>query len=467
MEDRLPVAAEGNYAVVGMADEGTLIPHASTLANLSRAAGHIGAKWDFVWDLREVTDRLYEDVRAAFTEMELLHADRKGGTRSSILCSPHNVQLIADALRIPQARLTVVRSKPIAGRPLPLLPFSEDDHQDLVSDAAIAQTSLEFLSSQAASQLLEEEQRFSSDKAIHQLIDRTHPYEEFDAFDEGYRLDKYELDLNELEVDWNEPEFDDTSAEPLDETYARLFEEMETQRAALLDRFLVESHVTPRMTEVGLFFDGRRFSAAAYHANATFGVEVGSELVQVRPGSLFLPRSNEFRSAIRELEFLLNFGTNEAQLEDLLKRHPLFLRGLNYRSVYHQVVLPRSDGKSLRPDIIAEPFDSDWADIVELKRADSPVLVGKNDRRALASAITSAPAQLREYSNWFDDRRAAENVERKYGFKCYKPRLMVIIGRDPTSFTTDEARRAMTAHSGLEVVTYDGLLRAARNHLLI
>ena len=85
----------------------------------------------------------------------------------------------------------------------------------------------------------------------------------------------------------------------------------------------------------------------------------------------------------------------------------------------------------------------------------------------MSAALTQAVAQLREYAAFFDDRRAAAQVEQKLGIRCYRPKLTVIIGRDPSRFSAEEQRRALTAHPDLRVVTYDNLLRAARTRLLL
>jgi antiviral defense system Shedu protein SduA len=121
----------------------------------------------------------------------------------------------------------------------------------------------------------------------------------------------------------------------------------------------------------------------------------------------------------------------------------------------------------LRPDLIVEPIGQQWADIVDFKRPLETIVVGSANRPRLASALSDAAAQLREYHAYFDDRRLASRIEEKLGIRCYKPRMVVIVGRDPNRFSAEQQRRALTAHPQLEVVTYDQLLRAAREQLLL
>jgi hypothetical protein len=85
----------------------------------------------------------------------------------------------------------------------------------------------------------------------------------------------------------------------------------------------------------------------------------------------------------------------------------------------------------------------------------------------LASGIHSVVRQLREYAAYFDDRRLAQAVEDRYGFRCHRPRLVAIVGRDPSGYSPDQIQRAMTTYPDIDVVTYDHLLRAAKNLLLL
>jgi hypothetical protein len=117
--------------------------------------------------------------------------------------------------------------------------------------------------------------------------------------------------------------------------------------------------------------------------------------------------------------------------------------------------------------VIAEPADSEWADIIDLKLPSERVLVGREGQASLAAGITRVARQLQEYAAYFDDRGLAREVETRYGFRCHKPRLVAIVGRDPTRYSAEERRRALTSYPDLEVVTYDALLRAARQRLLL
>jgi hypothetical protein len=248
-----------------------------------------------------------------------------------------------------------------------------------------------------------------------------------------------------------------------------LWEAIEDGRFATLRNFLESIAIHSTLVELALFADGDGITVVPYHAHSLHQVHSSADdLVLVRPGRVNRRYWRRFQRQLDELEALINAPrVKEREIEVLLLSNPLFLQGLNFRAVYPQVVLPRPDGTHLKPDLIVEPMESEWAEIVELKLPSQPILVGKDNRVSLAHGITSVASQLREYSAYFDDREVAARVERAYGFKCYKPRLVAVVGRDVSNAGDDEVRRAMTAHPDLEIVSYDQLLRAARNRLLL
>lgn len=77
-------------------------------------------------------------------------------------------------------------------------------------------------------------------------------------------------------------------------------------------------------------------------------------------------------------------------------------------------------------------------------------------------------AQLREYSAAFEDRKLARRVEEKYGVKCYRPKLVGIIGRDdPRNADPRELRRLQTSYNDTQILTFDQLHRIAKSRLLV
>lgn len=178
--------------------------------------------------------------------------------------------------------------------------------------------------------------------------------------------------------------------------------------------------------------------------------------------------STLLHTELEELQQLLALpDTRESAIQRYLEQHPALFQALGYVNVYPQVVLARDDGTSLRPDFILEPAGRDWCDILDIKVPQMKTVVGSRDRQTLAAHIHELSAQLREYSAYFEDERLAKRIEDVYGIKCYKPRLIGIVGRDPKTDDERQLRRLMTAYSDVDIVTFDQLLCLAQTRLLI
>jgi hypothetical protein len=141
--------------------------------------------------------------------------------------------------------------------------------------------------------------------------------------------------------------------------------------------------------------------------------------------------------------------------------------GYGYNRIYPQVILQRDDGTSLRPDFILEPVGNNWCDILDIKLPDKSVVVGGRDRKRFSASVEELIAQLREYAAYFEDSRLARRIEEIYGIKCYKPRLIGIIGRDPFIEDERQFRRLATQYTDVDVLTFDRLLEIAKSRPLI
>ncbi|HXC44154.1 MAG TPA: Shedu anti-phage system protein SduA domain-containing protein [Candidatus Dormibacteraeota bacterium] len=158
---------------------------------------------------------------------------------------------------------------------------------------------------------------------------------------------------------------------------------------------------------------------------------------------------------------------SESELQRFLEEHPQILQTLGYSHIYPHVVLERSDNRNLIPDFILEPVHDEWCDILDLKLPTMKTVVGGADRKTLSSGAHELVAQLREYATFFEDPRHARRVEELYGIKCYKPKLVGVIGRDPRLADERQLRRLMTSYADAKILTFDQLLRVAKSRLLI
>jgi hypothetical protein len=158
---------------------------------------------------------------------------------------------------------------------------------------------------------------------------------------------------------------------------------------------------------------------------------------------------------------------SENEIQEWLEQNPDVFRQLGYTSIYPKVILQREDGSTLIPDFILEPCDNQWCDILDIKRPEPSIIVGPEDRKHFSAAASELQAQLREYAAYFENPKLARDVESKYGIKCYKPKLIGVIGREIPQPDTAEVRRLMTSYSEVEILGFDDLVRKCRNRLLI
>jgi hypothetical protein len=437
---KLNVSAEDCIAVVDLATP-ELAPDARLMGPLGGTAAKLKA-WEVVWDLRGAKGSVYNDIVAAYGE-----AASESAVAPTVLASPGYEQEVESALRpaVRQEKLKVLgaRGKALPKRPLDLAPFAEDwlGSAKLVTPSNFAWEL--GVDEEDAEALM----RGEVDVAIQLGI--------VPGDDEGNALEI----LDEIMI----------NAAFGTETYIRVEEEVEDERAALLDRFLRQIASNSLLAQLALVGEEGRISVVPMHGNGLHELDCGSELLAVRPARRGAAQQwARFASAIDELEALLNKpGVKEAEIESLLARNPLFLRGLNYAECYHQVILPLEQGRYLKPDVVVEPISDGWCDVVDLKLPSERIFVGGGERPRLSQAIAEAASQLRQYSRWFDDRKVAKAVEEQYGFRCFKPRQVVIIGRDPREFSETQREAARSAYPDLEIVTYDKLLSAAKSRLLL
>lgn len=241
-------------------------------------------------------------------------------------------------------------------------------------------------------------------------------------------------------------------------------------KASYFHAFINQLHTHSLMVEFAMCLNGDSVTCVPYHSLAAYNVELPNQeqLIIARPGVVAKRTAMIFSEEIEHLSHLLNDqSTKEKDIQKFLEGHPNFLRGLNYKNIYPQLVLERDRQGTLIPDFILEPLDGDWCDILDLKLPKQKIIVGRNDRQTLASGIHEVAAQLREYAAYFEQERYRNFVKQKYGLNVYKPRLIALVGRDLEQMTTDELRRTLTAYPDLTILTFDKLLQHARNHILL
>jgi thioredoxin len=171
------------------------------------------------------------------------------------------------------------------------------------------------------------------------------------------------------------------------------------------------------------------------------------------------------QQAIEEFESLLNWaGSTERLFQEFFKSYPDFIINDDYRSLHSQIVLDNESG-DLVPDFVLEPCNSNkLCDILELKRPDAKLYIGKKNRARFSTAVFEGVAQLRVYQEYFEQEKNRMLVEEQYGLKLFRPRAILVIGRRGT-VSPVEFKRAQSDFPAVTIETYDDLLdRFKRKH---
>jgi hypothetical protein len=99
---------------------------------------------------------------------------------------------------------------------------------------------------------------------------------------------------------------------------------------------------------------------------------------------------------------------------------------------------------------------------MELKLPTATVVAGTHARRRYSAGVHEAAAQSRVYRDFFDEADRRSWFEGKYNLRAYKPRTILLIGRDSAFNDALEKRELETALHDYRILTYDDLLRIAR-----
>lgn len=164
--------------------------------------------------------------------------------------------------------------------------------------------------------------------------------------------------------------------------------------------------------------------------------------------------------AIEEFEDLINsLKSKEEDFQNFFERNPDFILSKEYKKAHPHVILAKEDKKRLIPDFVLEPVNqTEFCDLLELKLPSSKIYVMKRNREHFSAAITEVIAQLRVYSNFFNEEQNRNNFQQRYPeLKVYKPKMFVIIGRQGNEPPMIK-REIQAEHPGLILRNYDDLL---------
>lgn len=170
-----------------------------------------------------------------------------------------------------------------------------------------------------------------------------------------------------------------------------------------------------------------------------------------------LPKINRFIELFGDSE---NSEPNITSFLAQRENHFILNMGFMGTGIHSQV---KCDWQSEEKDEIIPDFfvvrANGYADIVEFKlpKVKGNTVVGRNNREQFSAEINSYIAQTRVYRSYFEDPNNRKWFEEKYGFKVYKPKRYLVVGRR-NDFECDEWVEIKADYTDVEIVTYDDLI---------
>jgi hypothetical protein len=180
------------------------------------------------------------------------------------------------------------------------------------------------------------------------------------------------------------------------------------------------------------------------------------------------PKPNDFKFSKlpqinRFIEFFGDSSNSEPEITSFLARDNnkfILKMGFMGTGIFEEVLCEWQSEKrdNIKPDFFVLRANG-YADILEFKLPNikSKSIVGKNNREHFSSELNTYIAQTRVYATYFEDPNNRKWFEGKYGFKVYKPKRYLIVGRR-NDFNSDEWIEIKADYDNLEIITYDDLV---------
>ena len=172
--------------------------------------------------------------------------------------------------------------------------------------------------------------------------------------------------------------------------------------------------------------------------------------------------------AVAEFEVLLNSDkTRERDFQRFFQLHPEFLYQNCFIDHWAEPQLKDANsGEIIKPDFILKSMmlpDRPWSwQVIDLKRHNVPLLSSRRFHAGLSHYVHRVVAQLRDYSEYFDNPANRHEVERRFGSFLAKPKLVAIIGRIPKDGQLEQFARLRSRLLDVSITTYDEILEFRR-----
>lgn len=167
------------------------------------------------------------------------------------------------------------------------------------------------------------------------------------------------------------------------------------------------------------------------------------------------------------VELVNSPATREVELLAFFDAHPevLFPGSRGKTELYTQLALEFPSGESHVPDFLVKGSNALRWSIIEIKRPSAPLVISRRGRPSLSSKVIEALVQLKSYREYFELSENRQAIKDKYGIDVFRPKMIVVIGRDYDDLSLDEIIALNTIYPEVEILTYNEILRRLFNDI--
>lgn len=229
------------------------------------------------------------------------------------------------------------------------------------------------------------------------------------------------------------------------------------------DQESVTVHFDPKQKLATIDWQTIRTEVFSFLARPTVDSATVSRLERFGRYSIDLGKpATLLKEEVDRLDALINDPQGrEVDIQRMIEAHPQILLGGEYIRLHAQLRLDRH-GPTLIPDFFVESVTG-LCDILDLKRPSERIVVRQPKNRSRFSAsVHTGLAQVRTYSEFFDDESNRAWFEHKFRLKVFRPMKIILIGRDSEFLHPYERRLIEISLGDSRVFTYDDVLRMAR-----
>lgn len=164
--------------------------------------------------------------------------------------------------------------------------------------------------------------------------------------------------------------------------------------------------------------------------------------------------------AIINLRYLLDSGIeDENSYQKLFEDHPVIMESLGYTDAFPLRDLPLEGKEKYVPDFLCPTSRGHW-EIVDLKRPSANIIKDLKRRNTFYADMNSNISQVRDYSEYFDDKANRDKIHELHGMDIHKrPKSVLIAGRDQGLDKVELHKLSQRNGGDVSILTYDDILQ--------